>query len=136
MREEYGNDLPLYFSSARRIRNIQRLVSADERLFLASLTTFYFIQSDATADHSYGPNDKLATHSLGGPVNTCNSKREQLQQDVWRGEDGHVCLNFVVDLAGLKWPMPPADQIECTKVSYLSPEESSTVSLSQHLCYR
>ena len=70
-------------------------------------------------------------HSLGELVTICESKREQLQHENWRGEDGGVCLNFVVDLAGLKWPNPPTDQIERTKGSYLSPGELSAVSLSR-----
>ena len=131
MHEKCGSDLPLYFNSARRIRNIQRLASADGRLSLASLTILF--QSDATAGRALEPNEKLATHSLGELVTICELKREQLQHEGWRGEDGRVCLNFVVDLAGLKWPKPPTDQIECTKGSRLSPGEPLAVSLSRCL---
>jgi hypothetical protein len=129
MHEECGSDLPLYFNSARRIRNVQRFVSAAGRLSLASLTILF--QSNPTAGRAHEP---LATHSLGELVTICESKREQLQHEDWRGEDGRVCLNFLVDLAGLKWPMPPADQMECTKGSHLSPGEPSPVSLSQCRC--
>lgn len=132
MHEEYGNDLPLYFNSARRIRNIQRLVSADGRISLASLIILF--QSDPTAGHAHEPSEKLATYSLGEIVTTCELKREQLQHEDWKGEDGRACLSFVVDLAGLRWPKPPADQMECTKGSHLSPEKPPTVSLSQCRC--
>ncbi|KAH9026389.1 hypothetical protein EDB85DRAFT_1979767 [Lactarius pseudohatsudake] len=82
-------------------------------------------ESDATAGRSHDPNEQLAAHSLGELVAVCESKREQLQHEDWRGEDGRVCLNFVVDLAGLKWPKPPADQIERIEKSYWSPGEPS-----------
>ncbi|KAI9440400.1 hypothetical protein H4582DRAFT_1781600, partial [Lactarius indigo] len=78
-----------------------------------------FRRCDATAGR---PHDPKAL-SLGELVTVCESKREQLQHEDWRGEDGRVCLNFVVDLAGLKWPKPPADQIERTEGLYLSPGE-------------
>ncbi|KAF8269690.1 hypothetical protein EI94DRAFT_924825 [Lactarius quietus] len=70
-------------------------------------------ESDATAGTVH---ENLATHSLGELVTICESKREQLQHESWRGEDGRECLNFVVGLAGLKWTNPPTDQIERTKV--------------------
>ncbi|KAI9464478.1 hypothetical protein BJY52DRAFT_1249355 [Lactarius psammicola] len=82
-------------------------------------------ENDATAGRAHDPNKKLATHSFGELVTVCESKRAQLQHEDWRGEDGRACLNFVVDLAGLKWPKPPADQIERTKGSHLSPGELS-----------
>ncbi|KAH9004552.1 hypothetical protein EDB86DRAFT_2883979 [Lactarius hatsudake] len=82
-------------------------------------------ESDATAGRSHDPNEQLAALSLGELAAVCESKRELLQHEDWRGEDGRVCLNFVVDLAGLKWPKPPADQIERTEGSYLSPGEPS-----------
>jgi hypothetical protein len=126
MHEECGSDLPLYFNSARGIRNTQRLVSAGGWLSLASLTILF--QSDATAVRAHEPNEKLATHTFGELVTICELKRERLQHEGWRGEDGRVCLSFVVDLAGLKWPRPPADQMECTKGSRLSPGEPSAVS--------
>jgi len=100
---------------------------------LASLTILF--QSDTTAGRAHDPNAKLATHSFGELVTVCESKREQLQHVDWRGEAGRVCLDFVVDLAGLKWPKPPADQIERTKGLYLSPEEPSTVSVSRCRCW-
>jgi hypothetical protein len=122
-----GSDPPLYSSSARQIRNIQRLVSAGGRCSLASLTILF--QSGATAHPAHA---NLATHTFGELVAICESKREQLQHESWGGEDGSVCLNFVVDLAGLKWPNSPTDQIERTKRSYLSPGEPSAVSLSRY----
>ena len=132
MHEEHGSDLPLYFNSARRIRNVRGLVSADVRLSLASLTILF--QSDATAGRAHEPNDTVVTLSLGELVTICESKREQLQHEGWRGEHGSACLNFVLDLAGLKWPKPPADQMECFKGSHSSPGEPSAVSLSRCRC--
>jgi hypothetical protein len=79
-------------------------------------------ESGATAHPAHA---NLATHTFGELVAICESKREQLQHESWGGEDGSVCLNFVVDLAGLKWPNSPTDQIERTKRSYLSPGEPS-----------
>lgn len=83
-------------------------------------------ERDAAAGRPHERNEKPTTHTLGELVTVCESTREQLQHEDWRGEDGIVCLNFVVDLAGLKWPKPPADEIERTKGSHLSPGEPST----------
>jgi hypothetical protein len=69
-------------------------------------------------------------HSIGELVSLCESKRDLLQREGWQGEMGRLCLDFVVALAGFRWPEPPATRIGHTSESYLSPEKISTVKLS------
>jgi len=70
----------------------------------------------------------LPSLSLGELVSLCESKRDLLQRGEWQGETGRVCLDFVVRLAGLRWPELPAADAERVDDSYLSsPEKISTV---------
>ncbi|KAH9967442.1 hypothetical protein BC827DRAFT_1174206 [Russula dissimulans] len=83
--------------------------------------------SNATARCEVESNAMLAALSLGELVSLCESKRDLLQRGGWQGETGRVCLDFVVRLAGLRWPELPAADAERVDDSHLSsPEKIST----------
>lgn len=70
----------------------------------------------------------LGALTLSEIVSLSESKREKLQLGPWQGEMGRVCLDFLVGLAGLRWPEPPAGHAEGVNETPLSPEKISTVS--------